>query len=98
MMEFKISNYGCSFAKLLTIKDSEGTTLFQGVLEDPDFKCLMRTIQSHYPMEVCESSDIKFLNGRLRKAEEKITSLEIGLDGLESDHAILVDRINKVLR
>ena len=39
-------------------------------------KELMREIQSYLPMEVCESSDIKFLNERLRKAEAKIVSLE----------------------
>jgi predicted nucleic acid-binding Zn-ribbon protein len=41
-----------------------------------ELKELMRAIQSYLPMEVCESSDIKFLNRRLREVEEKIVSLE----------------------
>ena len=82
MMSFKLTHYGCSSARLLTIKRNNDETVFQGVMEEEELKDLVRTIQSCLPMSVCESSDIKFLNERLRKVEDKVVTFEMNLDSI----------------
>ena len=62
-------------------------------LNDEELESLMRAIQSFLPMEVCESSDIKFLNGRLRKVEEQLVSVNIKYDKVRDALSDFVGRL-----
>jgi len=77
---------------LTITKDCSSESECNIVLSHSEMVCLMKVLQGYLPMGVCESSDIKMLssrvraledgddvkhlNSRLRKAEEKIVTLE----------------------
>lgn len=94
MKSFELIPYACNHSRLLVIKYPEkpGKDV-SFVITTDEMKCLMQTIQSVLPMEVCEGSDIKHLNRRLREAEAKIVSLELAWEKFvkvfQSAHDIL---------
>jgi hypothetical protein len=95
MKSFKLRTYATGehgFDRALTISD-DGCAISNTVFTDEELKCLMQTIQSVLPMEVCEGSDIKHLNRRLRAAEAKIVSLEGCVEELERWRARVCDSV-----
>lgn len=110
MMRFSILPLKSGYFNL-EVHDYSGMLIYCVGCTDDDFKCLMRAIQSYLPMEVCESQEptdmfkvqqgIKHLNLRLRKAEEKIVTLEGKVqqrfDDIKfiNEHAVKLDEITK---
>jgi hypothetical protein len=93
MKKFRIRKYGEALMLFIDDVGTNGATCQTVVLSLDEFSELMRTIQGILPMGVCESSDIKFLNGRLRKVEEQLVSVNIKYDKVRDALSDLVGRL-----